>query len=52
MFSWNGGGFLRYDWLCTMLIGIGLLKKRYHFAAGLTLTYSTLLRIFPGFILK
>ena len=50
-FSWTGGGFLRFDWLCTMLIGICLLKKRYHFAAGFLLMYSTLLRIFPGLIL-
>jgi hypothetical protein len=49
-YFWNGGSMLRYDWLFWMVVGICLLKKRYHFGAGLALTYSTLLRIFPGFV--
>jgi hypothetical protein len=49
-FYWNGGSMLRYDWLLWIVVGICLLKKRYHFAGGMALTYSTLLRIFPGFI--
>jgi hypothetical protein len=49
-FYWNGGSFLRYDWILWMVIGICLLRKNYHFSAGLALTYATLLRIFPGFI--
>ncbi len=49
-YYWNGGSMLRYDWLFWLLIGICLLKKRHHFGAGMALTYSTLLRIFPGFV--
>jgi hypothetical protein len=49
-FYWNGGSFLRYDWILWLVVGICLLKKRYHFSAGLALTYATLLRVFPGFV--
>jgi hypothetical protein len=49
-FYWNGGSMLRYDWLFWLVVGICLLKKRYHFGAGMALTYATLLRIFPGFV--
>ena len=49
-FYWNGGSMLRYDWLFWLVVGICLLKKRYHFAGGMALTYATLLRIFPGFV--
>jgi hypothetical protein len=50
-FYWNGGSMLRYDWLFWLVVGICLLKKRYHFAGGMALTYTTLLRIFPGFVI-
>lgn len=49
-FYWNGGSFLRYDWQFWMVVGICLLRKRWNTAAGMALTYATLLRIFPGFI--
>ncbi|MDD9935269.1 MAG: discoidin domain-containing protein [Myxococcales bacterium] len=49
-FYWNGGSFLRYDWLFWMVIGLCLLKRERHFGAGLALTYATLLRVFPGFL--
>ena len=49
-FYWNGGSMLRYDWLLWVVVGISLLKKRFHFTAGMALTYATLLRIFPGFV--
>jgi len=49
-FYWNGGSFLRYDWLLWLIVGICLLRKRRHFFAGAALTYSTLLRVFPGFV--
>jgi hypothetical protein len=49
-FYWNGGSFLRYDWLVFLVVGICLMKKRFHFGAGVALTYATLLRIFPGFV--
>lgn len=49
-FYWNGGSFLRYDWIVWMVVGICLLRKEKHFTAGLALTYATLLRVFPGFV--
>jgi hypothetical protein len=49
-FYWNGGSMLRYDWLFWLVTGICFLKKRWHFAGGMALTYTTLLRIFPGFV--
>jgi hypothetical protein len=49
-FYWTGGAFLRWDWLFWMIASVCLLKKQHPFAAGLTLAYSTLLRIFPIFL--
>ncbi|MEY4582053.1 MAG: hypothetical protein RL701_6756, partial [Pseudomonadota bacterium] len=49
-FYWNGGSFLRYDWQLWMIVGICLLKKRKNFFGGAALTYGTLLRVFPGFV--
>lgn len=50
-FYWNGGALLRFDWLLTLVAGICLLKRDKPLGAGLALTYSALLRIFPGFVL-
>jgi hypothetical protein len=47
---WNGGSMLRFDWLFWMVIGICLLKKERHVGAGMALTYATLLRVFPAFV--
>jgi hypothetical protein len=41
---------LRYDWLFWLVIGICCLRKKWHFAGGAALTYATLLRVFPGFV--
>lgn len=49
-FYWNGGSMLRYDWIVWLIVGVCLLKKEKHFGAGMALTYATLLRIFPGFV--
>jgi len=49
-FYWTGGAYLRYDWLFWMIIGVVLLKKEKHALGGAALTYATLLRIFPGFV--
>jgi hypothetical protein len=49
-FYWNGGAFLRYDWLFWMVVGICLLKKDKMALGGASLTYATLLRIFPGYV--
>jgi hypothetical protein len=49
-FYWNGGSMLRYDWLMWLVLGVCFLKKDKHFWGGAALTYATLLRIFPGFV--
>lgn len=49
-YYWNGGAFLRYDWLVWMVIGICLLKKEKMASGGFALTYAALLRIFPGMV--
>ncbi len=49
-FYWNGGSFLRYDWILWLVIGICLLRKKHQFLGGAALTYATLLRVFPGFV--
>lgn len=48
-YYWNGGSFLRMDWLFFLVLGICLLRKAKMASGGLAMTYSTLLRIFPGF---
>jgi len=48
--AWNGGSFLRWDWLFWMGASVCLAKKESYFAAGMCLAYSTLLRIFPMFL--
>ena len=47
---WTGGAFLRMDWLFAMIASICFLKKGKPFASGFFIAYSTLLRIFPGFV--
>ena len=47
-YYWNGGAFLRYDWLFWLVVGTCLLKKKKMALGGFALTYATLLRIFPG----
>ena len=49
-YFWNGGAFLRMDWLVASVIGICLVKKKHLAGGGAALTYAALLRIFPGFI--
>lgn len=46
-FYWNGGAFLRYDYLAFAIIGICLLKKRKSATGGAFLATSASLRIFP-----
>ena len=50
-FGWIGGCFLRFDWLALCVAGVALLKTKRPFAAGVALTFSTLLRVFPGFFI-
>jgi len=49
-FYWNGGSFLRYDWMLWLVVGICFLRKKQNFLGGAALTYATLLRVFPGFV--
>ncbi|MFI4978171.1 MAG: hypothetical protein ACHQC8_05810 [Solirubrobacterales bacterium] len=48
---WNGGAFLRMDWLFCLVVGISLLRKERPRTAGAILCFAALLRIFPGVIL-
>jgi hypothetical protein len=48
---WNGGAFLRMDWLFCLVVGISLLRKEKPRAAGALLCLAALLRIFPGVVL-
>jgi hypothetical protein len=49
-YYWTGGSFLRWDWIFYLVAGICCLKKERPLLAGLALGYSTLLRVFPGFV--
>jgi hypothetical protein len=48
---WNGGAFLRMDWLFCLVVGVSLLRKEKPRAAGAVLCLAALLRIFPGVVL-
>ncbi|MDX9734179.1 MAG: discoidin domain-containing protein [Thermoanaerobaculia bacterium] len=50
-FDWNGGSFLRMDWLAAAMSGVALLKMGRPRLAGAALGLSTLLRLFPGALL-
>jgi len=49
-FYWTGGAFLRWDWLFFTAATVCFLKKKMPIAAGLSLGYAALLRVFPGFL--
>jgi hypothetical protein len=51
VFGWNGGAFLRQGWLVTAIGGICCLRRNKPATAGVLLTCSAFLRIFPGAIL-
>jgi hypothetical protein len=50
-FSWNGGAFLRFDWLFFMVAGIACLRRDRPWLAGIALAAATSLRIFPILLL-
>lgn len=50
-YYWTGGAYLRYDWLFYLVAVVCLLKRKKFSLAGAALAYSTLLRLFPGFLL-
>jgi len=49
-YLWNGGAYLRMDWLAFAVIGVCMVRKEKHAVGGALLTTSALLRVFPGFI--
>lgn len=49
-YAWVGGGFLRYDWLALSVIGAALVWRGRLAAGGFALTWATLVRVFPGFL--
>ncbi len=48
-FTWTGGSFLRQDWLVALVLAIAALDRRRPAVAGALVTFSALLRVFPGF---
>ena len=46
-FYWTGGAFLRQDWTFFFVAALCFARKRYFALSGASLTYSTLLRVFP-----
>jgi hypothetical protein len=50
-FFWNGGAYLRQDWLAISIIGICMLRRQRMAAGGFALTAAALLRVFPGLII-
>jgi hypothetical protein len=49
-YFWNGGAFLRMDWLFCAIAAICCMKKEKPAASGVFLTLAALLRVFPGFV--
>jgi hypothetical protein len=50
-YFWNGGAFLRMDWLFALVASLCLMKKDRPVGAGILLGLSALFRIFPGFVI-
>jgi hypothetical protein len=50
-FYWTGGAFIRQDWIFFLVASLCLARKRMFFLAGGALTWSTLLRVFPGMMI-
>jgi hypothetical protein len=46
-FAWNGGSFLRADWLALTTAGVCFARRDRPVLAGAALGYATLLRVFP-----
>ena len=47
-YGWNGGAFLRYTWLTTVVLGLCALKERRWALAGALFAASTCDRVFPA----
>lgn len=49
-YFWTGGGYGRVPWLFMATAGLAFVKKGYPVLGGFGLTWSALLRVFPGAI--
>ncbi|MCA9540197.1 MAG: hypothetical protein KC620_14970, partial [Myxococcales bacterium] len=47
-YFWTGGSFGRVPWLFAAVAGVSLLKRGYSALGGAGITWSMLLRVFPG----
>ena len=50
-YTWVGGGFLRYDWLAAVVLGVCMLARERHVAAGGLFAYASAVRLFPVLLL-
>ena len=50
-FTWNGGAYLRWDFLFAMTAGVCFVKKGRPLLGGYLVGAAALLRVFPGFLL-
>jgi len=44
------GGFLAYDWLASVLIGMALWRRGWTASGGVVLSWGAMTRVFPGFL--
>ena len=44
------GGFLAYDWLASVLIGMALWRRGWTATGGAVLSWGAMTRVFPGFL--
>jgi hypothetical protein len=44
------GGFLAYDWLASLLVGMALWRKGWSATGGAVLSWGAMTRVFPGFL--
>ncbi len=50
-YGWNGGSYLRQDWLALLVIGICCIRMDRPLAGGFALACATLSRVYPVFVL-
>ena len=45
------GGFLQYDWMCSVLCSLALYRRGRHKLSGVALSWGAMTRVFPGFLI-
>ena len=45
------GGFLQYDWMCSVLCSLALFRRGKHKLSGVALSWGAMTRVFPGFLI-